>query len=88
MGAPTMEAAARKYDAKADVMGARWAGKKSAMKANWPTGISGFYGVSPGPISSASYSAGLDAITGSDFSTRVRGKGSKMMEAAKAGLAL
>jgi len=88
MGAPTPEAAARKYDAKADVMGRRWEGKKGQMVANWPTGIQGFYGVTPGPISSEAYRSGLGAISGTDFSTKVRGKGSKMMENARAGLAL
>lgn len=84
----TMESAARKYDAKADVMGRRWDAKKPTMKANWPTGIREFYGVSPGPISSGAFTAGLDAVTASDFASSVRGKGSRMMEAAKAGLAL
>lgn len=86
--ARTMADAAAKFDRKADAMGARWEARKPNMKTNWPEGIHTFYGARPGPISTGSFNAGIDAISATDFANRVRGKGSKMMERAKAGLML
>lgn len=85
---PAMRRAAEKFDRKADRMGDRWVAAVPDMKTRWPDGIQEFYGVRPGPHTTNLYNSGIAAVTATQFADRVRGKGAKMMEKARAGLML